>query len=161
MAGARLKRGGARPFALNVGPTASAKHPPACACPSVTSARSRDASVPAEPGSLCHPHTVTSNHRVHHDGRDAHTSCLIRINHIAHVAHTATSSTTSTTPTTAPTEESGAATTTMKFKSPRASLQLTHGLRDYIRQMRSRAPTRRIKNKISTKPSRLSLSATL
>jgi hypothetical protein len=37
--------------------------------------------------------------------------------------------------------------TMMRLKSPRASLQLTHGLRGYIRQMHSCAPTGKIENK--------------
>jgi hypothetical protein len=35
----------------------------------------------------------------------------------------------------------------MKFKSSRASLQLTHGLGGYIRRMRLRAPTGKVKSK--------------
>jgi hypothetical protein len=48
-------------------------------------------------------------------------------------------------------EQSRTTTATMKFKSPRVSLQLTHGLGGYIRRMRSRAPTKRIKNRMNTK----------
>jgi hypothetical protein len=72
-----------------------------------------------------------------------------------------TLSTSPTTTTATPAEQPRTATAIMKFKSPRASLQLTYGLGGYIRRMRSRAPIGRIKNKINIKPSRLSLSATL
>jgi hypothetical protein len=49
---------------------------------------------------------------------------------------------------------------TTTHKSPRASLQLTHGLRGYIRQMRSCARTENTKNIINTRIVHLSLSAT-
>jgi hypothetical protein len=51
--------------------------------------------------------------------------------------------------------------TMVKIKSPRASLQLTHGLGGYIRRMRSRAPTENTENSTNTKPTQLSLRATL
>jgi hypothetical protein len=78
-----------------------------------------------------------------------------------HLTTMPTTPTMPTTTTTTPTERFGTATTTIKFKSPRASLQLTHKLGGYIQRMRLRAPTGRILNKINTKPSCLSLSATL
>jgi hypothetical protein len=84
-----VKKGGARPLALNVGPTASAKCLPACTCPDEIGARPRDTSIPAEPGSLRHPHAVISNRHVHHEGRDARTSRFIRTNHVTHAIHVA------------------------------------------------------------------------
>jgi hypothetical protein len=48
-----------------------------------------------------------------------------------------------------------------KIKIPRASLQLTRGLGGYIRRMHSRAPTENMKNNTNTKPTQLSLSASL
>jgi hypothetical protein len=55
-----------------------------------------------------------------------------------------------------------ATTATIMNKSSRASLQLTHELRGYIRRMRSRprAPTENVKNTANTKIIRLSLSVT-
>jgi hypothetical protein len=47
----------------------------------------RDASIPAELGSLRHPRTVISSSRVHHDGRDAWTSRFVCIKHVAHAGH--------------------------------------------------------------------------
>jgi hypothetical protein len=64
------------------------------------------------------------------------------------------------TTTTAPAEQSQDTTAIMKLKSPRASLQLTHRLGGYIRQMCSRAPTENTKNITNTKPTQLSLSVT-
>jgi hypothetical protein len=58
-----------------------------------------------------------------------------------------TSPTSSTTPTTTSTEQFEATTTLLKLKTPRASLQLTRGLRGYIQRMRSRAPTWKTKSK--------------
>jgi hypothetical protein len=71
-----------------------------------------------------------------------------------------TTTTTTTMTTTTPAEQSQGTTATMKFKSPRASLQLTHELRGYIRRMRSRAPTENTDNSTNDKPTQLSLSAT-
>jgi hypothetical protein len=65
-----------------------------------------------------------------------------------------------TTAITASTKRPQATTATITNKSPRASLQLTHELRGYIRRMRSRAPTENLKNATKTKISRLSLSVT-
>jgi hypothetical protein len=70
------------------------------------------------------------------------------------------SSMTTMTNTTTPTKQSQTTTATMKFKSPRASLQLTHRLGGYIRRMHLRAPTGNTKNNTNTKPNQLSLSAT-
>jgi hypothetical protein len=50
----------------------------------------------------------------------------------------------------APTKHPQATTATITHKSSRASLQLTHKLGDYIRRMRSRAPTENSKNTINT-----------
>jgi hypothetical protein len=47
----------------------------------------------------------------------------------------------------------------MKLSS-QVSLQLAHGLGGYIRRMRSHAPTGKIKSKINTNSSRLSMSVT-
>jgi hypothetical protein len=41
---------------------------------------------------------------------------------------------------------------TIKLKSPRASLQLTHGLGGYIWRMRSRTPTENTENNTNAKP---------
>jgi hypothetical protein len=65
-----------------------------------------------------------------------------------------------TTAMTAPTKHPQDTTSTIAHKSSRASLQLTHKLRGYIRWMRSHAPTKNTKNTISTKIVQLSLSAT-
>jgi hypothetical protein len=59
-----------------------------------------------------------------------------------------------------PDETSKATTATIINKSPRASLQLTHELGGYIRQMRSRAPTENPKNTSNSKIHQLSMSAT-
>jgi hypothetical protein len=53
-----------------------------------------------------------------------------------------------------------ATTATTTHKSPRASLQRTHGLGGYIRRMRSSTPTENTKNIINTRIVQLSLSAT-
>jgi hypothetical protein len=50
-------------------------------------------------------------------------------------------------PTTTSTEQSESTTTPLKLKTPRASLQLTHGLGGYIRRMRLRAHTGKTKSK--------------
>jgi hypothetical protein len=49
---------------------------------------------------------------------------------------------------------------TITNKILQASLQLTHELGGYIRQMRSRAPTKDMKNTINTRIIQLSLSTT-
>jgi hypothetical protein len=71
-----------------------------------------------------------------------------------------TTLTSTTTDMTAPAKHPQAATTTITNKSSRASLQLTHELGGYIRRMRSRTPTEKMKNTTNTKINRLSLSAT-
>jgi hypothetical protein len=60
---------------------------------------------------------------------------------------------------TTPTKRPQATTATIMSKSSRASLQLTHELRGYIRRMRSCVPTENVKNTINTKIVQLSLSA--
>jgi hypothetical protein len=59
-----------------------------------------------------------------------------------------------------PDETSKIAMVTNTNKSSRVSLQLTHELGGYIRPMRSRAPTKNLKNTSNTKIHRLSLSVT-
>jgi hypothetical protein len=68
---------------------------------------------------------------------------------------------TTTTTTTILAEHSQATTATIKLKSSRASLQLTHGLGGYIRRMRSHAPIENTENNTNAKTTQLSLSATL
>jgi hypothetical protein len=57
-------------------------------------------------------------------------------------------------------KHSQATTAIIKHKSPRAILQLTHGLGAYIWRMHSRAPTENMENNTNTKSTQLSLSAT-
>jgi hypothetical protein len=71
-----------------------------------------------------------------------------------------TTPTFTTTTMTTPTKLPQATTATITHKSLRASLQLTHELKGYIRQMCLRAPTENSKNTINTRIIRLSLSAT-
>jgi hypothetical protein len=71
-----------------------------------------------------------------------------------------TTPTFTTTPITAPTKHPQAATATITNKSSQASLQLTHELRGYIRQMRSHAPTGNEENTTHIDITWLSLSAT-
>jgi hypothetical protein len=61
---------------------------------------------------------------------------------------------------TASTKHPEATTTTITHKSLRASLQLTHELGGYIRQMHLRAPTENTKNTKNTRIVWLILSAT-
>jgi hypothetical protein len=115
------------------------------ACPGETTARSRDALVPAEYGpatsACCHDGTVKSI-----------TS--------AEKPAPITAPTFTTIAISAPTKRRRATTATITNKSSRASLQLTHEIGGYIRLMHSRAPAEDVKNALNTKIIQLSLSAT-
>jgi hypothetical protein len=132
-----VKNKGAQLAAINVGPTASEKRSPTCACLDMTGARPRDASILAGPEGLNRPRSITSNHLVHHNGQDASTPAS---------SAPPTTPTSSTSPTITSTEQFESTTTLVKLKPPRASLQLIRGLGSYIRWMRSRAPTGKTKN---------------
>jgi hypothetical protein len=113
--------------------------------PGETTAHSRDASIPVEYG-------LAESARSHDGAVTSVTSVEM------HAPITTLTSTT--TDMTAPAKHPQAATTTITNKSSRASLQLTHELGGYIRRMRSRTPTEKMKNATNTKINRLSLSAT-
>jgi hypothetical protein len=113
--------------------------------PDETTAHSRDASIPAEYG----PATSACDH----DG--SVTSVMS-----AEMSAPITAPTFTTTTTTTPTRHPQATTATITHKSSRASLQLTHELRGYIRWMRSCAPTENSKNTTNIRIVQRSLSAT-
>jgi hypothetical protein len=115
------------------------------ACPDKTTAHSCDASVPAD-------YRLAESARSH-DG--AVTSITT-----AEMPVPITALTFTTTAIAAPTKHPQATTATITSKISQASLQLTHELEGYIRQMRSRAPTKNMKNTTNTKIFRLSLSST-
>jgi hypothetical protein len=116
-----------------------------CACTGETTARLRDASMPAK----YEPATSARGH----DGMVTSVTSADKPAPIT--APTFTMATI-----TAPTKHHQATTVTITNKSLRAILQLTHKLGGYIRQMRSCAPTEDVKNTINTKIIQLSLSAT-
>jgi hypothetical protein len=125
------------------------------ACPDETGAHSRDASIPIEYENLQRPRTFISNGHTRHVGRDARAPSTSLA-----FSTSPTTAVTTTTTTTTPAKYSQATTATIKHKSPRASLQLTHRLRGYIRRMRSRAPTKNTKNNTNAKSTQVSLSVT-
>jgi hypothetical protein len=84
-----VKNKGAQLAAINVGPTASEKRSPTCACLDMTGARPRDASILAGPEGLNRPRSITSNHLVHHNGQDASTPRIVRTAHNSHIIHVA------------------------------------------------------------------------
>jgi hypothetical protein len=53
----------------------------------MTGDRPRGDSIVAEPESLCHPRSVTSNCLVRRNGLDSHASRIIRIAHVIHDSH--------------------------------------------------------------------------
>jgi hypothetical protein len=103
-----------------------------------TRAHSRDASIPAVYGNLQRPRAVISSGHFRHVGRDAHVHYFVRICHVVHDAH---DNRYNHDDHNYPVKVSPFTTVTITDKSPRVSLQLTHGLRAYIRWMNSRAPT--------------------
>jgi hypothetical protein len=114
-----VKKEGAQLPALNDGPAVSAKQPFVCACP-----RRLDSRGTREPASPTRGHFKPS-----HPSQQPRCPHLPLHPHSAMSSTPPTTSTTSATTTTIPTEQSRVATATMKFKSPRASLQFTHGSR--------------------------------
>jgi hypothetical protein len=116
-----------------------------CTRPGETGAHSHDASIPAE----CGPATPVRGH----DGT------VTSVTSAEMPAPTTTPAFTTMTTTTLK-KRSRATTATITHKSPRASLQLTHGLGGYIRRRRSRAPTENTKNINNTRIIQMSLSAT-
>jgi hypothetical protein len=88
-----------------------------------------------------------------HDGADTFVTSV-------EIPSPTTTTTFTSTTTTTLTKHPQATTATITLKSSRASLQLTHELGGYIRQMLSHAPTEYSKNTINTRIVQLSLSAT-
>jgi hypothetical protein len=115
-------------------------------CPGEIGSHSRDAAIPVEYRNLQSPCAIISNGHVRHvvDMPARPTSPAFTTSPMTVVTATTTMTTTA--------EHSQDTTATMKLKSPRASLQLTHELRGYIRRMRSRAPTENTENSTNTKP---------
>jgi hypothetical protein len=138
-------KGQARPLASDARNVVSAELSPTRVRPGETTAHSRDALIPAE----YKPATPARGH-------DGTVTSVTSVEMPAPI----TAPTFTTMATTTPTKLPQATTATITHKSSRASLQLTHKLRGYIRQMRSRAPTENMKNTFNTKIVQLSQSTT-